>query len=67
MLENEEEATAVYARKVHKGASDEVNRVIFEQTSEVILKSLSLGSDDGRVQKAEAHNGVADAGSGVLK
>jgi len=31
MPENEEEATAVYARKVHKGASDEVNRAIFEQ------------------------------------
>jgi hypothetical protein len=31
MHENEEEATAVYAKKVHKGASDEVNRVISKQ------------------------------------
>jgi hypothetical protein len=32
MPENEEKATAVYAKKVHKGAFDEVNRVISKQT-----------------------------------
>jgi hypothetical protein len=32
MPENEEEATAVYAKKVHKEASDEVNRAISKQT-----------------------------------
>jgi hypothetical protein len=37
MPENEEEPTAVYAKKVHKGGSDEVNRVISKQTLDEAL------------------------------
>jgi hypothetical protein len=32
MPEDEEKPTAVYAKKVHKGGFDEVNRVISKQT-----------------------------------
>ena len=37
MPENEEEPPAVYAKKVHKGGSDEVNRVISKQTLDEAL------------------------------